>query len=163
MTRALGVGLQLAGAVLVAAWIVGMGGSRTWAQAPVSGSEQQLAQLRAQVAALERRIADLEKKPAGGGGAGHDTSAQDARLAQLEKRLAGLEQAERGPLDVRTANSTITAPFTIVDAGGKPILRVTDVAGQFSRGLYVFSAGATGSGTAAAASTWPGPAACRKR
>ena len=145
MRRSLGFGPKLGGALLLAAMIIRIAGRDTAAQVPAGAAEQQLAQLRDQVASLEHRIAQLEKEKGGVVGVGNDTPNRDPRFAQVDQRLAALEQAAHGPLDVRTGHSTLTAPFTIVDAAGKPIMQVTDaVSGTASRGIYVFSASGIG-------------------
>jgi len=122
------------------------------AEGQAGAADPQLAQLRQQVAALERRIADLEKSRGGGSASAGDTSAQDARLKQVEQRLGALERKPEASkesehaLDVREGGTTIVAPFTVVDESGKPIVRVT-AGGQYSRGMYLYGAGAIGSGT----------------
>ncbi len=109
---------------------------------------QQIAQLSQQVAALERRVAELEKGGTAMGSKPADAPAQDARLKQLEARLAAVEKKEDAPhqpVDLRAEGTSVTAPFTVVDAAGKPVMRVTE-GGAYSRGAYFYGDGAIGSG-----------------
>lgn len=90
--------------------------------------EQALTTLRQQVSALERRVADLEKKPIAIGtqeGGGASDKKLEQRLASLEKAQEASNTDARG--GSKSAAQTVRAPFVVVDDGGKTLFRV-DVA-----------------------------------
>jgi hypothetical protein len=76
-------------------------------------------------------------------------TALQRQLQQLEDHLALLEQARRAgdaaANKVATEDKTMTvkAPFTVVDANNKPIMRVQDADAALGRGIYVFQSGST--------------------
>jgi hypothetical protein len=122
-----------------AALLIGLGASAT-AQVPPSGAEQQLALLRQQFSVLEKRVAELEKTKVAV--ARIDGPAQPAKdsggTKALEQRLAALEQAQvSGP----GRSSVFTAPFVVVDRGGKVVMRVQDFSDKTSRGIYIYGPG----------------------
>lgn len=118
--------------------------------------------LQKQMQALERRVLELEKEALE---TADDAAESDAAAAILERRLSEDEAAikklterlaaaekQAGNDDKKDATTsktddagddskptTITAPFMVVDGDGKPILRVGEEDGSFSRGLYVYN------------------------
>jgi hypothetical protein len=121
---------------------VGWYGISAQAQGANPNPEQQLNSLRQQVAALERRVAEVEKLK--GGAVLQESTAADARVKLLEQRLANLEKTmdsrsdpKAGPQE-HQALVTFTAPFVVVDRAGKPLMRVQDADESFSRGIYVY-------------------------
>ncbi len=113
--------------------------SQTTSAGPVVDRLQQ------QVAALEKRVAELEKKSVL---AVRDQSDADASAKKLEQRLANLEKQQENARPDKTANQnhteadkylTVTAPFLVVDSAGKPLMRVGDAEETFSRGIYVYN------------------------
>jgi hypothetical protein len=117
------------------------------AQVPPSGAEQQqLALLRQQVSVLEKRVTELERTK--GSATKVDESAQAAKDSSgtkaLEQRLAALEQAQaKKEATLGPDKATIvTAPFVVVDRGGKVVMRVQgEFTDKASRGVYVYGAG----------------------
>ena len=126
-----------------AAILIGFGALATAQVPPSVAEQQQLALLRQQVSLLEKRVTELEKIK--GSVARVDESAQAAKESTgtkaLEQRLASLEQAQAtkeaalGP-DKATI---VTAPFVVVDRGGKVVMRVqAGDPGKDSRGIFVY-------------------------
>jgi hypothetical protein len=97
--------------------------------------------LRQQVLALEQRLAKLEQGQLEQ--FKQDDAADEARAKKIEQRLAALESgkpesaATKPGADSHAAN-TVTAPFTVVDRAGKVLMRVTESAEGFSRGMYIY-------------------------
>ena len=123
--------------------------------------------LRQQIAALEKRVTELEKPNADDL---KDDSEQEAATKKLEQRLANLETRSGDGSDTPL---TVTAPFIVVDRKGKPIMWVGEAGekegeGGFSRGMYIHNAAgfsvahvgalAEGTGRIYVASTASGPA-----
>jgi hypothetical protein len=125
-----------------AALLVALGSYAAQAQTAKPNPEQQLDQLRQMVAGLERRIVELEKVKSGGVIKQDDASAGQARLDKLEQRLGSLERSRPSTPGVTTIGTTVTAPFSVVDRAGLPLMRVGEAeAGGLSRGLYILGNG----------------------
>jgi hypothetical protein len=123
-----------------AALLVALGSYAAQAQTAKPNPEQQLNQLRQLVAGLERRIVELEKVKPGGVIKQDDASTSQARLDKLEQRLGSLERSRPSGPGVTTIGTTVTAPFSVVDRAGLPLMRVGEAesgAGGLSRGLYI--------------------------
>lgn len=111
------------------------------AQTTPSGAEQQLAQLRQQLVALEKRVAELEK-PRGTGGGVQSGAATGQKAGPPQ--LGGPERAPASADTAPGANkpTVVTAPFIVVDRNGKVVMRVQGeaVGNSLSRGIYAFNA-----------------------
>jgi hypothetical protein len=109
-----------------------------------SASEEETKKLRLQLNALTARVTELEKKAEDVKNNTDDepiTKKFEARLAALESAQAKL-QAENGNVAKSQDNPegmTVTAPFTVVDDNGKPLMRVQQNGSGFSRGAYFFT------------------------
>jgi hypothetical protein len=116
--------------------------------------------LQKQLQALEKRVLELEKEALETADDAADSDAAaaivdqrlrdgDVAVKQLTARLASVEKnASDDKSDAGKGNKdgadddkpmTVTAPFLVVDEDGKPLLRVGEDDGSFSRGLYVFN------------------------
>jgi len=95
-------------------------------QGQSQNSEQQLAQLRQQVTALERRVVELEKVKGG--------------VAVGPGKASDSHKSEQPP-PVASAATSVTAPFTVVDRLGQVIMRVDDVSQDLARGAYFYGRG----------------------
>ena len=109
-----------------AAILIGFGALATAQVPPSVAEQQQLALLRQQVSLLEKRVTELEKIK--GSVARVDESAQAAKDSAGTKALDGPDKA-----------TTVTAPFVVVDRGGKVVMRVqAGDPGKDSRGIFVY-------------------------
>lgn len=133
---------------------LGVSATRTTTQAAFDPNA-----LQKQLTALELRVRELEKQAIESADDAAEAEAAavlldqrlrdaDANFKRVSLRVAQLEKDGAGdkPAAEREARAdgegpmTITAPFTVVDEDGKPLLRVGEDDGSFSRGLYVFNA-----------------------
>jgi hypothetical protein len=100
-----------------------------------SGNDQQLSALRQQLSALDRRVKELEKMAVNVDDGKPDAATLDARIARLEAEVRSLQnQGEAGvgsggPQATKAQGAgpqvlTVKAPFQVVDAAGKVILKV---------------------------------------
>ncbi len=113
-----------------------------------SSPQEEIKVLRQQLLALTDRVHELEKKA----DEAQNNSDEDPQAKKIEHRLTTVEHAQakleaelaqgnkkEGPEG--TEGLTVTAPFTVVDDSGKPLMRVQADDGSFSRGMYVFDDG----------------------
>jgi hypothetical protein len=122
-----------------------------------SGTDQQISALRQQLAALDRRVKELEKVAVPADGGKPDPATLDVRITELEARVRSLQSQVAAGVGSGGAQAAtkIAAPFVVVDRAGKPIMRVTDEADGLSRGIYLYTStaavaahiGATGDGS----------------
>ena len=101
--------------------------------------------LRQQIAALEKRVTELEKPQAVDV---KDDGEQEAAAKKLEQRLASLEKNQEAAKSETSAEKnrseydaplTVKAPFTVVDSDGRPLMRVSEKDGELSRGIYIYN------------------------
>ncbi len=108
-----------------------------------SGGDPQITALQQQLAALDRRVKELEKTASGA--SGPDDPSPINRIKTLEGQVRKLEAAEHGtaaPAGNPEQHAVrVTAPFTVVDSAGKVLLRVTEQGNGFSRGAYLYDQG----------------------
>jgi hypothetical protein len=106
-----------------------------------SSAEQQIATLQQQLAALDRRVKELEKTGSNASGP-DDAAPPDARVKKLEDALRSLEKrvdsgASGSPGSGSLSRLTVTAPFTVVDRAGKTVMSVGEGGNGLSRGAYL--------------------------
>jgi hypothetical protein len=107
-----------------------------------SAADQYIAALQQQLAALDRRVKELEKSASNA--SGPDDPGPANRIKKLEDQVRKLEAAEQARDGARPAGTPeqmglrLTAPFTVVDSGGKLLMRITDQGNGFSRGAYLY-------------------------
>ena len=141
-----GRSVSAVGCVVLLAWFSATAGSTQGISAGASTAKPTAAPdinaLRQQVLALEQRLAKLEKEQLEQFKL--DDASDEARARKLEQRLAALEKGGKPEsagtkpgADAHAAN-TVTAPFTVVDSAGKVLMRVTEAAEGFSRGMYIY-------------------------
>jgi hypothetical protein len=95
--------------------------------AAVPGAPDQQAQL----ADISRRLAALEQA----GGAANANASAPAQVSDLAARLRAVEQQLSRPQPSPASGgvgNTVRAPFTVVDADGKPIFRVNNTTRSFN-------------------------------
>jgi hypothetical protein len=109
-----------------------------------SGAEQQIAALQAQLAALDRRVKELEKTASNA--SGPDDATPAGRIKSLEDAVRKLEAGQQSQATMQPGASgqngmRLTAPLTVTDRSGRVLMRVAEQDSKFSRGAYLYDEG----------------------
>jgi hypothetical protein len=115
-------------------------------QGQIQAMQSQIQMMQGQVQALVARVKSLEDQallPSGSPEDAKQSKAIEQRLESIEHEQAKLDAKESahdeekgGSKSDRPEGLTVVAPFTVVDEGGKIIIRVAESGDGFSRGIY---------------------------
>lgn len=145
MTSRLSIGVARSTVAIGCTVMLALLSTRLASTQGASGTDQQVSALRQQLAALDRRVKDLEKMAVPVDAGTPDPATLAARIVELETKVRSLQSQVAAGVGTGGAQAAtkILAPFVVVDRAGKPIMRVTDEADGLSRGIYMYNSNAS--------------------